>query len=94
MGSLRICGYIILENRLRNNFATREQTYRQTDTHTDIHKGNNNEIKFAKDITAVKKYVLEDCFDAIRCFFYLKLEKQIKNATLALCAHNLFSISF
>ena len=31
-----------------------KHTYRQTDGHTDIHKGNNNEIKYAKDITAVK----------------------------------------
>ena len=83
MERLRVRGHIILENRLRNNFTTREQTYRQTDTHThtDIHKGNNNEIKFAKDIT-----VFEDCFDAIRCFFLLKIgERNKKCNSRALC---------
>ena len=33
-------------------------THRQTDRHTDIHKGNNNEIKYAKDITAVENISL------------------------------------
>ena len=58
MGQIRVQPCITLENWLRNNFCTWEQTYRhthtQTDRHTDIHKGNNNEIKYAKDITAVK----------------------------------------
>ena len=30
------------------------QIYRQTDRHTYIHKGNNNEINYTKDITTIK----------------------------------------
>ena len=62
MGPRRVQPCITLENWLRNNFCTWEQTYRhtdrqtdrQTDRHTDIHKGNNNEINYAKDITAIE----------------------------------------
>ena len=38
----------------RGNTHTHRHTDTQTDRHTDIHKGNNNEIKYAKDITAIK----------------------------------------
>ena len=72
MGPRRVQPCITVENWLRNNFCTWEQTYRHTDTqtdrHTDIHKGNNNEIKYAKDITAVKNNTLWVHLDVIRCF--------------------------
>ena len=48
---------------------------KHTHIQTDIHKGNNNEIKYAKDITAVKNNALQGILEAIRCFFYNKLEK-------------------
>ena len=48
--------------------GTNIQTHTQTDRHTDIHKGNNNEMKYAKDTTAVKNNTLWFHLDAIRCF--------------------------
>ena len=69
---IRVCWYIILDNRLRNNFSTWEHPYRHTHrhTHTDIltYMGNNNEIKYSKDITANKNNSLLGLSDAIRCF--------------------------
>ena len=39
---------------LRGYKHTDRHTHTNTDRHTDIHKGNNNEIKYAKDITAIE----------------------------------------
>ena len=43
----------------------------QTHTHILTYMGNNNEIKYAKDITTVKNNTLWVHSDANRCFFFI-----------------------
>ena len=70
---MRVRGYILLENRLGNYSSTWEQTYRHTDTQKNIHKGNNNKIKYAGNITALKTIIFKAIYMQLDVYFTINL---------------------
>ena len=65
MGPRRVQPCITLENWLRNNFCTWEQTYRQTDTQTDI-------------LTYIREIITKSCMQGTLLRLKTKVSKVVQ----------------